>query len=94
MSYDHHNHPLNYRFSQAGVASNPESVDWNVGLFGTTLHELQGASGPWAPLTYPRFERTPTGGLLFEFRIGMYVVLLDLIAVNKHNRIPSQIRRW
>ncbi|KAI5783238.1 hypothetical protein DFH27DRAFT_578750 [Peziza echinospora] len=73
LSYDHHDVPLNYRVSQAGVASNPGSYTWGTNLFGSTLHALPGApaAGPWTPLTYPRFERgMADGGLLMEFRIG------------------------
>ncbi|KAI5781509.1 hypothetical protein EDC01DRAFT_666030 [Geopyxis carbonaria] len=71
LSYDHHDVPLNYRVSQAGVATNPGSVVWSTALFGSTLHALPGAAaaGPWTPLTYPRFERIGAD-LLFEFRIG------------------------
>jgi hypothetical protein len=34
------------------------------------MHSLPGSSGPWSPLTYPRFERIANGDLLMEFRIG------------------------
>ncbi|KAF8477287.1 hypothetical protein BDZ91DRAFT_19441 [Kalaharituber pfeilii] len=71
LSYDHHDVPLNYRVSQAGIANNPGSYTWSTALFGTTLHALPGAgSGPWTPLTYPRFERASGNALLMEFRIG------------------------
>lgn len=34
------------------------------------MHSLPGSTGPWTPLTYPRFERLPSGDMLMEFRIG------------------------
>ena len=76
LSFDHHDVPLNYRVSQAGVALDPAAHAWSAALFGPTLHALPGApaAGPWRPVTYPRFERVPDGGgggdLLFEMRIG------------------------
>lgn len=71
LAYDHHDVPLNYRISQAGVATNPDGVTWSTALFGTTLHALPGAAaGPYTPLTYPRFERVSGDRLMMEFRIG------------------------
>lgn len=43
---------------------------WTKDLFGSVLHALPGSTGPWGPLTYPRFESIDGGDLLFEFRIG------------------------
>lgn len=79
LSFDHHDVPLNYRVSQAGVALNPQVTSWSAALFGPVLHALPGApsAGPWRPVTYPRFERVSVSGsgaaagdLLFEMRIG------------------------
>lgn len=73
LSYDHHDVPLNYRVSGRAVALDPAAVSsssWSAALFGPTLHALPGAgSGPWRPVTYPRFERAGPD-LLFELRIG------------------------
>jgi hypothetical protein len=61
--------PLNYRVSNGPVARDvPE--EWTEDLFGDVLHELPGSTGPWGPLTYPRFEVIALGDLLLEFRIG------------------------
>lgn len=69
LSFDHHDVPLNYRVSTGPVALQPPS-QWTASLFGPVLHALPGSSGPWGPLTYPRFESITGGDLLFEFRIG------------------------
>ena len=38
LSFDHHGQPLNYRVSQTGVATNPDSITWSTALFGPVLH--------------------------------------------------------
>ncbi|KAH7349032.1 hypothetical protein BKA66DRAFT_477143 [Pyrenochaeta sp. MPI-SDFR-AT-0127] len=69
LSFDHHDVPINYRVSNAGIAKTIPS-DWTASAFGSVLHSLPGSVGPWTPLTYPRFERIDNGDLLMEFRIG------------------------
>lgn len=70
LSFDHHDVPLNYRVSTAGVAKTISS-DWTMAAFGGSVqHSLPGSTGPWTPLTYPRFERLANGDMLMEFRIG------------------------
>lgn len=69
LSFDHHDVPLNYRASNAGIAKTTPS-EWTASAFGPVQHSLPGSTGPWTPLTYPRFERLDNGDLLMEFRIG------------------------
>lgn len=70
LSFDHHDVPLNYRASTSGIAKTIPS-DWSMNSFGGSVqHSLPGSTGPWTPLTYPRFERLAGGDLLMEFRIG------------------------
>ncbi|PSN74343.1 hypothetical protein BS50DRAFT_13872 [Corynespora cassiicola Philippines] len=69
LSFDHHDVPLNYRVSNTGIAKTVPST-WSASDFGPVQHSLPGSTGPWTPLTYPRFERIPNGDLLMEFRIG------------------------
>jgi hypothetical protein len=70
LSFDHHDVPLNYRVSNAGIANTIPS-SWDASAFGPVQHSLPGSVGPWTPLTYPRFERIDNGDLLMEFRIGV-----------------------
>ncbi|PVI00443.1 hypothetical protein DM02DRAFT_527006 [Periconia macrospinosa] len=70
LSFDHHDVPLNYRVSTSGIAKDIPS-QWSMATFGgSVIHNLPGSTGPWTPLTYPRFERLANGDLLMEFRIG------------------------
>ena len=71
LSYDHHDVPLNYRVSNAGVglALDPGRYAWSPALFGGTVHGLPGVSGAWNSVTYPRFERFGDG-LGMEMRNG------------------------
>ncbi|KAJ4377268.1 hypothetical protein N0V83_000092 [Neocucurbitaria cava] len=70
LSFDHHDVPLNYRASTTGIAKTIPS-EWTASAFGGSVqHSLPGSTGPWTPLTYPRFERLDNGDLLMEFRIG------------------------
>ncbi|KAF2002599.1 hypothetical protein P154DRAFT_593595 [Amniculicola lignicola CBS 123094] len=71
LSFDHHDVPLNYRASAVGVAKTIPS-EWSAKTFGgsAVVHALPGSTGPWTPLTYPRFELLSGGDLLMEFRIG------------------------
>ena len=68
LSFDHHNDTLNYRVSEKGVTTNPESVQWVTSLFGPVLPELE--QGKKIRITYPRFWQTPEGGLQFCYRRG------------------------
>ncbi|KAF3009571.1 hypothetical protein E8E13_005878 [Curvularia kusanoi] len=69
LSFDHHDVPINYRVSNAGIARTVPA-EWSASAFGAVQHSLPGSTGPWSPLTYPRFERIDNGDLLMEFRIG------------------------
>lgn len=69
LAFDHHGHPLHYRVSLPGVASAPEKFSWNTNLFGKITSELE-PNRKLARVTYPRFVRTPDGGLQFGCRIG------------------------
>lgn len=69
LSFDHHGHPLHYRVSQPGVALHPNKIAWSTNLFSPITSEL--VSGKKLNhVTYPRFVRTPEGGLQFDCRIG------------------------
>lgn len=68
LAFDHHVHPLHYRFSRKGVANDPEGVRWEASLFGPVLSELE--KGKPIKITYPRFLQTPDGGLQFCYRRG------------------------
>lgn len=68
LSFDHHGHPLHYRVSRKGAASNPEDVAWTPELFGPVRSALE--DGKPIRITYPRFWPTPDGGLQFCYRRG------------------------
>jgi BNR repeat-containing family member len=68
LAFDHHGHPLHYRASRKGVATNPKDTTWDVSLFGPVVSELE--KGKPIRITYPRFIRTPDGGLQFCYRQG------------------------
>jgi hypothetical protein len=69
LAFDHHANPLHYRVSRRGVALHPEQHAWTAELFGPLTDELESGK-PLARVTYPRFLRTPAGGLQFGCRIG------------------------
>lgn len=69
LAFDHHGDPLHYRVSQAGVALTPDAVKWSAELFGPITSDLE-PRRPLKRVTYPRFVRTPKGGLQFSCRIG------------------------
>lgn len=69
LSFDHHGHPLHYRVSKPGVATNPGDVKWESSLFGATTDQLEPGK-KIARVTYPRFISTPAGDLQFQCRIG------------------------
>ena len=67
MAFDHHASELNYRVSKLGAAHEPESVQWNVDLFGPVTHSL-GSVAADPKVTYPRFFSTPNGNLMLFYR--------------------------
>lgn len=67
LAFDHHVHPLHYRVSKSGVASNPDTTEWQASLFGPILSELE--KNRKIKITYPRFWQTPAGGLQFCYRL-------------------------
>ena len=69
LAFDHHGSPLHYRVSRPGVALHPQQHDWTEDLFSPITDELEPGK-PLARVTYPRFLRTPAGGLQFGCRIG------------------------
>ncbi|MDF7823488.1 BNR repeat-containing protein [Pontiellaceae bacterium B12227] len=69
LMFDHHKHDLNYRVSNIGVASNPESVTWSTGLFSPITDNL-GSVGKITQLTYPSFFNAPNGNLMLYYRYG------------------------
>lgn len=69
LAFDHHVHPLHYRVSRADVALRPEDFKWAPELFGPITSELEPGK-PLLRVTYPRFVRTPQGGLQFGWRNG------------------------
>jgi hypothetical protein len=69
LAFDHHGSPLHYRVSRPGVALRPEQHAWTAELFGPITDMLEPGK-PLARVTYPRFLRTPAGGLQFGCRIG------------------------
>ena len=68
LSFDHHGGPLNYRVSDAGVATNPEAITWEDVNFGSVRDYLEMGES-YSSVTYPRFWQTPDGDLHFGYRI-------------------------
>ncbi len=68
LAFDHHGHPLHYRVSAQGAATEPEKADWTPALFSPVISELE--RGMRIAITYPRFLQTPGGGLQFFYRRG------------------------
>lgn len=68
IAFDHHVHPLHYRISETGVATNPESIKWQASLFSPIRSELE--KNKQIKVTYPRFWQTPDGALQFCYRIA------------------------
>lgn len=68
LAFDHHGHPLHYRVSRKGAASDPSKVEWTPGLFGPIVSALE--QGKPIGITYPRFWQTPAGALQFCYRRG------------------------
>lgn len=70
LAFDHHGGKLKYRVSKPGVATQPEGIAWEAGLFGPTTDTLVGV-GQLPNVTYPTFSSAPDGGLLLNYRTGM-----------------------
>lgn len=68
LAFDHHAYGLHYRVSKKGVASNPETVSWDVSLFGEISSHLGDVE--ITSITYPRFWQTPDGDLQLCWRQG------------------------
>lgn len=68
LSFDHHGNPLKYRRSVVGLATKPETMDWDLASFGPVLSELE--EGKPIVITYPKFWQTPEGNLQFNYRQG------------------------
>ncbi len=68
LSFDHHGHPLKYRRSITGLASEKGSANWSSASFGPVLSELE--EGKPLRITYPKFWSTPDGNLQFCYRQG------------------------
>ncbi len=68
LAFDHHGHPLHYRLSQVGVATDPGQTEWQSSLFGPVRNYLE--TGKTFSLTYPAFIQTPAGDLQMIYRTG------------------------
>lgn len=68
LAFDHHVNLLHYRVSKKMVATNPEMFKWDLNLFSPITSELE--KGKQIKITYPRFWKTPKGGLQFCWRRG------------------------
>jgi len=68
LAFDHHGHPLHYRATQEGAATDPQRFAWEASLFGPITSELE--KGKPIAITYPRFWQTPDGNLQFCYRRG------------------------
>jgi hypothetical protein len=75
LAFDHHMHPMNYRVSLKGAATEPERVAWTPELFAPT-HSILGKTelckkiNPRGLLTYPRFIITADDTLQLFYRAG------------------------
>ena len=69
LSYDHHNHPLRYCRSAVGAASDPDGTKWDASIFEPERSNL--VDGKTIDrVSYPDFQRTPTGDLQLFMRRG------------------------
>lgn len=69
LAFDHHGHPLHYRVSKPGVATQPDRFPWEASLFGPTTDTLDG-NERLRQVTYPMFAPGFDGGLLLYYRSG------------------------
>lgn len=65
LAFDHHVDELHYRRSVIGAT---DTNEWSDALFGPVTNAL--ISGNTLTITYPRFESTPDGNLIFAYRTG------------------------
>jgi len=68
LAFDHHGHTLHYRVSKKGLANKPETMNWDMSVFGLVVSELE--KGKTIKITYPKFWQTPDGNLQFNYRQG------------------------
>lgn len=69
VAFDHHDSPLHYRKSVAGLASTPETATWAAASFSAVTNSLVSGAAV-DQLTYPRFVSRPGGNLLLSARLG------------------------
>lgn len=69
LAYDHHCHPLHYRKSVPGIATDPAKADWSAKSFGVTTSELE-TGKKLDVVTYPMFFNRPDGVLQLAYRTG------------------------
>lgn len=67
LAFDHHVDALHYRVSKNGAAAHPEKNEWEASLFGPILSRLE--KNKEIKISYPRFWKTPEGGLQFFYRL-------------------------
>ncbi|MFB6308338.1 MAG: BNR-4 repeat-containing protein [Haloarculaceae archaeon] len=67
LTYDHHDDPFRYRYSDPGFVTNPPSSISTSQFSGNTNMGLGGSEDP---VTYPRFFNDQNGTLYCEYRIG------------------------
>lgn len=67
LAFDHHVHPLHYRVSKKGLATNPEAMAWTAAAFGPIIDELE--KNKPIRITYPKFWQTPEGNLQMNYRV-------------------------
>ncbi len=69
LAFDHHARELHYKVSKKRAALEPETVRWEVSIFGKVLSELE-KDTPLVSITYPRFVQTSEEGLQLFYRRG------------------------
>ncbi|MBD0726530.1 hypothetical protein B6A10_15250 [Flavobacterium sp. L1I52] len=67
LAFDHHVHPLHYRVSKKGLATNPEIMEWAASSFSPILDQLE--ENKPIKITYPKFWQTPEGNLQMNYRV-------------------------
>ncbi|KFX94393.1 hypothetical protein V490_04370 [Pseudogymnoascus sp. VKM F-3557] len=72
LSYDHHSDQLHYRYSKAGIATDPGQAQWDCSVFSSTSDTLPGIATPINGVTYPRFLSVDRD-MIFSYRTGMWV---------------------
>lgn len=69
LAFDHHGHPLHYRVSKTGAATNPADITWDASLFGRVRDYLEEGKKV-DKLTYPAFFKTPADNMQMVYRVG------------------------